>query len=207
MATKLVFILDRSGSMLGKESDVIGGFNSFIKSQKELKDKTTVTTILFDDQYEILHDNVKLQAVEPITSKEYFVRGVTALLDAVGKTVNHIDHRARKNDKVLFVITTDGRENASKEFSKEKVKEMVKHFEEAHDWKFIFLGANIDSFAEGGSMGIGNNFNYQNSSYGISTMYAAVSDTATTWRATRGETLDVKGLKHLNDKDSNSNTP
>lgn len=202
MTTRIIFLLDRSGSMGGLESDVINGFNAFVSEQKQLKDKAKLTTVLFDNMYEVLHDNVDLQKVEPITRKEYFVRGSTALLDAVGRTINHIDHRTRKNDKVLFVINSDGYENSSHEFSKEKIKEMVEHFEHKHNYEFIFLGANIDAFAEGGSMGITYNFNYQNTTDGIHSLYSAVSNTATTFRNTRGAIVDTSQLENLD-----KNTP
>jgi len=197
MAIKIVFVLDRSGSMQGLETDVIGGFNSFISEQKKLKDKATLTTVLFDNYYEVLHDNVDLQKIEPLTNKQYFVRGTTALLDAVGKTINHVDHRIRKNDKVLFIINTDGLENASQEFSKEVIKELIEHLEKEHDWKFIFLGANIDAFAAGGGMGIFYTFNVDNSPKGIMANYDAVSYTTSTFRNTRGATMDTSKLENL----------
>ena len=158
--TELVFILDRSGSMGGLESDTIGGFNATLAKQKAEPGEARVTTVLFDDKYELLHDRIDLRAVSPITDKEYFVRGTTALLDAVGSTIRKIagtqkqtaeDYRA---GKVMFVITTDGMENASSEYSYEKVKSMVEHEKEKYGWEFIFLGANIDAVETAGRFGI-----------------------------------------------------
>jgi uncharacterized protein YegL len=156
----LVFILDRSGSMGGLESDTIGGFNAMLAKQKAEPGEVRVTTVLFDDKCELLHDRIDLRAVSPITDREYFVRGSTALLDAVGSTIQKIagaqrqtaeDYRA---GKVMFVITTDGMENASREYSYEKVKSMVEHEKEKYGWEFIFLGANIDAVETAGRFGI-----------------------------------------------------
>ena len=158
--TELVFILDRSGSMAGLESDTIGGFNGMLAKQKKEEGDAQVTTVLFDDAYEVLHDQADIQKVRPITGKEYFVRGCTALLDAVGKTIMKIKHEQKeadedeKADKVLFVITTDGYENASKEYSYEKIKKMITKQQEKHGWEFLFLGANIDAVAEAERVGI-----------------------------------------------------
>jgi|WetSurSiteA1Bulk_404760.scaffolds.fasta_scaffold00361_28 hypothetical protein len=202
MAIKIVFVLDRSYSMQGKETDVIGGFNHFLKEQKKLQDSAKLMTVLFDDQYEILHNGLDIQKVKPITSTDYYVRGNTALLDAVGKTINHVDHHLKKDDKVLFIINTDGYENSSREFSKEKIKELVEHLEEEHGWKFIFLGANIDAFAAGGSIGINYTFNVNNSPKGIMANYDAVSYTTSTFRSTGGATMDTSKLENLD-----KNTP
>ena len=159
-STELVFILDRSGSMSGLEEDTIGGFNSMLEKQKAEPGECRITTVLFDNQYELLHDRIDIKAVSPLTGKEYYVRGMTALLDAIGTTINKIDavqkntaeeHRA---GKVLFVITTDGMENASREFSYDKIKELIKQQKEKHDWEFIFLGANIDAVAVAGRFGV-----------------------------------------------------
>ena len=182
--TELVFILDRSGSMGGLESDTIGGFNSMLKKQQAQPGECRLTTVLFDDQYETLHDRIDIKAVSEITSQEYFVRGQTALLDAVGKTINKIggvqkntaeDYRA---EKVLFVITTDGMENHSREFSYDKIKSMVEHQKSKYGWEFIFLGANIDAVDVASRFGIGRNRtqNYHNDSEGIALNYEAVSE-------------------------------
>ena len=157
--TELVFILDRSGSMSGLEDDTIGGYNSLLKKQLEEEGEAVITTVLFDDKYELLHDRINLKAVEPITSKEYYVRGCTALLDALGKTINKIKtaqkntNEAYRANNVLFVITTDGMENASREFSYKKIKRLVEQQTEL-GWEFIFLGANIDAIETAGKFGI-----------------------------------------------------
>ena len=148
---ELVFILDRSGSMSGLESDTVGGYNSMMEKQRESGMDITVTTVLFDDRYELLHDRVKLDELKPMTNEEYFVRGSTALIDAIGKTFKKIERAqehtaaAHKADKVIFVITTDGYENASHEFRAEDVKRMVEKKRTSNGWEFIFLGANIDA--------------------------------------------------------------
>lgn len=158
--TELVFILDRSGSMAGLESDTIGGFNGMLAKQRKEEGEAQVTTVLFDDAYEVLHDQADIKKVKPITEKEYFVRGCTALLDAVGKTIAKIKQAQKeadedeKADKVLFVITTDGYENASKEYSYEKIRKMITKQTEKHGWEFLFLGANIDAVAEAEKVGI-----------------------------------------------------
>lgn len=159
--TELVFILDRSGSMSGLESDTIGGFNSMLEKQKKEPGEANVTTVLFDDRYEVLHNRIDLKGIEPITEKEYFVRGNTALLDAIGKTVQTVGstqkHTAEelRADKVIFVIITDGLENASREYSFDQIKEMVERQKQKYGWEFIFLGANIDAIAVAGRFGIG----------------------------------------------------
>lgn len=158
--TELVFILDRSGSMRGLESDTIGGYNSMLEQQRKLDGVCVITTVLFDNCYELLHDRIDIRAVAPITEKEYFVGGPTALLDAIGKTIHKIG-TAQKNtsdayraEKVMFVIITDGYENSSREYSSRKVKSMIEHKKEKYGWEFIFLGANIDAVETAGRFGI-----------------------------------------------------
>lgn len=158
--TELVFILDKSGSMSGLEADTIGGFNSLLKKQKKKAGDVVVTTVLFDDRYQILHDRFDINDIKPISEKEYYVEGSTALLDAVGKTIRKIDN-VRKNrrhnghvDKVLFVIITDGMENASHEFSYEQIRKTIRHRKKKCDWEFLFLGANIDAAATAEQYGI-----------------------------------------------------
>ena len=157
---ELVFILDRSGSMGGLEKDTIGGFNSLIGKQKQEEGECLVTTVLFDHESEMIHDRVNLKKISPMTEKEYYVRGSTALLDAVGQTIEHIDNvrkYIRSEDvpsKTLFVITTDGMENASRRFNAEKIKSMVKSKQEKDGWEFIFMGANIDAVSAADNIGI-----------------------------------------------------
>lgn len=157
--TEIVFILDRSGSMSGLEADTIGGFNGMLDKQKKEEGEAIVSTVLFDDRFEILHDRVDIKNVGKMTDKEYYVRGCTALLDAVGRSISHI-HTMRKNtpkeerpEKTIFIITTDGMENASREYNYHKVSKMIKKCKE-HKWEFIFLGANIDAAKEAGRLGI-----------------------------------------------------
>lgn len=158
--TELVFILDKSGSMGGLEKDTIGGFNSLLERQRKESGACVLTTVLFDSRYELLHDRMDLQAVRPITEKEYRVGGSTALLDAIGKTIHKIA-TAQKNtaeeyraEKVLFVIITDGEENSSREYSPQQIKELLQRQKERYGWEFLFLGANIDAVQTAGQFGI-----------------------------------------------------
>lgn len=158
--TELVLILDRSGSMAGLESDTIGGFNSMIERQKKEEGEAFVSTVLFDDVSEVVYDRVDIKKVEKMTDKMYYVRGCTALLDAVGDAIKHIKniHKyAREEDrpgKTLFIITTDGYENASKKYTYDKIKQMIETQKEKDSWEFLFLGANIDAVSVAGKMGI-----------------------------------------------------
>lgn len=158
--TELVFILDRSGSMQGLESNTIGGFNAMLEKQKRKPGEAFVSTILFDDWTEVLHDRVKVSEVKPITAQEYYVRGCTALLDAIGGAIHHIGniHKYARPEDVsehtLFVITTDGMENASRRYSAQRVKEMIRRQKETYGWEFLFLGANIDVMGTAGHLGI-----------------------------------------------------
>ena len=165
----IVFLLDRSGSMHGSENDTIGGYNSYIENQR--KNDVKVTTVLFDNEYEILHNRKNIKEVNNLTNKEYYVRGCTALLDAIGKTIKIMD--ASDSKKVMFVITTDGLENASIEYTKEQIKELI----EGHsNWEFIYIGANIDSYSVGTKLGIkeSNIANYKKSKKGISKMFNSI---------------------------------
>jgi uncharacterized protein YegL len=188
--TELVFILDRSGSMGGMESDTIGGYNSFLKKQQEQAGECRITTVLFDGEYEVLHDRLDLQAVSPITEKEYYVRGNTALLDAIGKSINKIGNAQKHSkeeyraDKVLFVITTDGMENASREFAYGRIKQMIEHQKSRHGWEFIFLGANIDAVETARRFGIAGNraHNFHNDSAGVGLNFRVVSEAAAAFR-------------------------
>ena len=182
--TELVFILDRSGSMAGLEADTIGGFNAMIEKQKREEGQALVSTVLFDNENEVIHDRVDIQRIAPMTDREYYVRGCTALLDAVGGAIRHIGnvHKyAREEDrpeKTLFVITTDGMENASRRYSYEKVKEMITRQKEQYGWDFLFLGANIDAAKEAARFGIDADraADYHADSQGTGVIYEAVSE-------------------------------
>ena len=158
--TELVFILDRSGSMSGLEADTIGGFNSMLEKQKKETGDACVSVVLFDDQTEVLYDRVDIRKIEPMNDTQYYVRGCTALLDAIGGAIHHIGnvHKyAREEDrpeKTLFIITTDGMENASHEYSYDRVKKMIERQKERYHWEFLFLGANIDAVSVAGRFGI-----------------------------------------------------
>lgn len=180
--TEIIFLLDRSGSMSGLENDTIGGFNSFIKSQSELG-PTLLTTILFDDRYEVLHNGVNAKNVV-LTRKEYYTRGMTALLDAIGKTIVNVNNRFSELNKydlqrrnVIFVITTDGLENSSKEYTYAKINQMISTQKEVHNWKFIFMGANIDVAKESQRLNIAPDmaFSYAASPKGTEEMYDQVN--------------------------------
>ncbi|WP_294518636.1 vWA domain-containing protein [uncultured Pseudoflavonifractor sp.] len=182
--TELVFILDRSGSMQGLEGDTIGGFNSMLDRQKREPGEAYVSTVLFDDRAEVLHDRVKVGQVRPMTEKEYYVRGCTALLDAVGGAIHHIGniHKYARSEDVpehtLFVITTDGMENASRRYSAQQVREMIRRQREKYGWEFLFLGANIDAVETAGRMGIAPDraVNYHCDSAGTRLNYEVVGE-------------------------------
>jgi uncharacterized protein YegL len=160
MKAEVICILDRSGSMESIRMDSIGGFNTFLDEQKAIKGEASLTLVLFDDKYEIVHDNINIQDVPPLDATVFVPRGWTALLDAIGKTVTTVGERLAKTDealrpdKVIVVILTDGYENQSTEYNSEQIKEMIKHQQEKYSWEFIYLGANQDAFAVGGSLGI-----------------------------------------------------
>jgi uncharacterized protein YegL len=188
--TELVFILDRSGSMSGLESDTIGGYNSLLEKQKKEDGQAIATTVLFDDKYELLHDRINLKDIQPITGKEYFVRGSTALLDAICHTINRIvyEHKqAREEDKaenVMFVITTDGMENSSREYSYKQINKMINYQKNEYNWEFIFLGANIDAVETAEKFGIARDraSNYCSDSEGTLLNYQVISETVSYMR-------------------------
>ena len=181
--TEMVFILDRSGSMCGLEGDTIGGFNSMIDNQKKQEGEALVTTVLFDNEYELLHDRVKLSEIKKMTDKEYYVRGCTALLDAVGRTISHISmirKYIREEDipqNTIIAITTDGMENASHEYNYEQIKKMIEE-KKKDGWEFLFIGANIDAAEEASRIGISRDraANYISDSVGTGAVYNALSE-------------------------------
>ena len=189
--TELVFILDRSGSMSGLEKDTIGGFNSMLEKQRKEPGEAVVSTVLFDNETKIIHDRVAIADVPNLTDKEYFVRGCTALLDAVGGAIHHIGnvHKyARKEDvpeKTLFIITTDGMENSSRRYTYDKVKKMVERQKEKYGWEFLFLGANIDAIEVAGRFGIGADraVNYECDAVGTAVNYKVLSKAVSQVRA------------------------
>ena len=189
--TELVFILDRSGSMAGLEADTIGGFNSMIEKQKKQDGKCYVSTVLFDDRVEVIHDRAELSAIKKMTDEDYFVRGCTALIDAIGSSIRHIAniHKyARPEDvpqNTMFIITTDGMENASHIYSSDEVKKMIEKEKEKYGWEFIFIGANIDAVETAKRFGIGSDraVNYHADSKGTQVLYETVSDAVCNMRA------------------------
>ena len=192
MKTELVFILDKSGSMHGLEQDTIGGFNSMLQKQKELDGECRITTVLFDNRYELLHDRIDIRAVSSMTEKEYQVGGTTALLDAIGRTVQKLvsvqkntakEYRA---DRVLFVIITDGQENASQEYSSDKVKGLIQLEKEKYGWEFVFLGANIDAVETAGQLGISRDraVDYVPDGAGTALNFQMMSETVAAFRET-----------------------
>lgn len=197
--TELVFILDRSGSMAGLETDAIGGFNAMLAKQRKEPGEAFVSTVLFDNETEVIHDRAPLNQVEDLTQKQYYVRGCTALLDAVGGAIRHIGnvHRyARKEDvpeKTLFIITTDGMENASRRYTYPQVRKMIRE-KQKHGWEFLFLGANIDAAAEASRFGIGQDraANYCCDAKGTALNYTVISEAITQFRASMPLAADWK---------------
>lgn len=181
--TELVFILDRSGSMSGLESDTIGGFNAMIAKQKKEDGEAYVSTILFDNESSVLHDRMPLSEIPKMTAKDYHVRGCTALVDAIGGAIHHVEniHKYVRPEDVpahtMFIITTDGQENASYKYSSETVKKMIEHQKEQHGWEFLFIGANIDAVETAASFGIARNraVNYHADSEGTQVLYETIS--------------------------------
>ena len=212
--TELVFILDRSGSMSGLEDDTIGGFNSMLEKQKKEAGDAIITTVLFDDKYELLHDRINIKGISSITDKEYYVRGSTALLDAIGMTINKIVNVQRQTSKenqaknVIFVIITDGMENSSREYSYDQIKTMIEHEKNNYNWEFIFLGANIDAVGTAERFGINKDraANFHADSEGTQLNYKVVSETLSNFRASRPiyedwkESIDKDYLSRKNEQ-------
>ena len=188
--TELVFILDKSGSMGGLETDTIGGYNSMLAKQQEVEGECHITTVLFDNNYELLHDRIDIKAVSPISEKEYQVGGSTALLDAIGRTIHKISNAQKhtaddyRAEKVMFVIITDGEENSSREYSAEKIKAQIERQKEKYGWEFVFLGANIDAIETAGRFGISADRaqNYHSDSEGIELNFRVMSEVVAEYR-------------------------
>ena len=192
--TEMVFILDKSGSMSGLEADTIGGFNGMIEKQKKEEGEALVSTVLFSDESHVIHDRVDLQKIEPMTDRQYYVGGCTALIDAIGGAIHHLGnvHKyAREEDRpehTIFVITTDGMENASRHYTSDKVKSMVQRQKEKYGWEFLFLGANIDAIKEAGRFGISASraVEYKCDSAGTQLNYKVLSETVSKMRSAKG---------------------
>ena len=189
--TELVFILDRSGSMAGLVEDTIGGFNGMIEKQKKMEGTCFVSTVLFDDTSEVLHDRIKLDRVPKMTDKDYYVRGCTALMDAIGGAIKHIGniHKYARPEDVpahtMFVITTDGMENASRRYGSDEIKKMIEHQKKKYGWEFLFIGANIDAVETAARYGIAPEraVNYNADKEGTKVLYKAVSEAVCCMRA------------------------
>ena len=205
--TELVFIIDRSGSMAGLEADTIGGFNAMIEQQKKIEGKVFVSTVLFANTSKVIHDRVDLENVEPMTDSQYRVGGCTALMDAIGGAIHHIGniHKyARPEDvpqKTIFLITTDGMENASREYSSDKVKQMIQDRETNNGWEFVFVAANIDAVETAESIGIRREraANYRQDAKGTEMLYCAMSEAVTSYR--KGVKVSDDWSKKLNNEE------
>lgn len=201
--TELVFILDKSGSMAGLEKDTIGGFNALVEKQRKLQGDVRVTTVLFNQSYELLHDRISLKGISPLTEDDYEVGGTTALLDAIGSTVQKIANAQKRTmeeeraDKVMFVITTDGMENASCEYNYKKINEMIAMQKQKFNWEFIFLGANIDAVATARQFGVEEEFavEYHADPEGTQLNYQVLSEAVTSFRT--GKSIDRNWKKDI----------
>lgn len=197
-STEIIFVVDKSGSMSRLTNDTIEGFNGFVESQKD-DTKTTLTTVLFDTSWRVLHDGVDVYEVAPMTTKDYIAGGGTAMLDAIGETINRVQDRhdelgKEKPDSVLFVITTDGEENSSRKFTKSQIEKMIKHQTNGHGWEFIFLGANMDAVKVAENIGISYDraIKYDWTSQGTDALYSTMTATAC---AVKSCTLDDVDLQ------------
>ena len=207
--TEIVFILDRSGSMSGLEADTIGGFNSMIAKQKKAGGEALISTVLFDNHSEVIHDRVNIRDIRPMTDEEYSVRGCTALLDAIGGAIHHIGniHKYARPEDVpehtMFIITTDGMENASHIYTSNKVKKMIERQKEKYGWEFLFLGANIDAVETARNFGISEDraVNYRSDSAGTALNYEVISDAIS---AVRRSAPLTSGWKRRIDEDFSS---
>ena len=192
--TEIVFAIDKSGSMSHLAGDTIGGFNGFIESQKAIDGKATLTTVLFDTSWRILHDGIDIREVKPMTSSDYVAGGGTAMLDAIGEIINRVQDRhdelgAEKPEEVLFVITTDGEENSSRKYTKSQIEKMIKHQTNGHGWKFMFLGANMDAVKEAESIGISRDYatGYTYTSKGVNDLYTTMACVTSSVRGVNGD--------------------
>lgn len=201
--TELIFILDKSGSMAGLEQDTIGGFNALIEKQRKLSGDVRVTTVLFNQAYELLHDRIPLAGVSPLTETEYAVGGTTALLDAIGFAIQKAANAQKgagedqRADRIMFVITTDGMENASCEYDYKKVQEMIGKMKGRSDWEFIFLGANIDAIATAKKFGVKEEFavNYHADAEGTELNFNVLSEAVSSFRT--GKSIDPSWKKEI----------
>lgn len=198
-STEIIFVIDKSGSMSRLTNDTIEGFNGFVESQKD-DTKTTLTTVLFDTSWKTLHDGVDVYEVSPMTNKDYIAGGGTAMLDAIGDTINRVQDRhdelgAEKPEKVLFVITTDGEENSSRKFTKAQIEKMIKHQTNGHGWEFMFLGANMDAVKEAASIGISydRSISYDWTARGTDALYSTVTAAACATKACTIDSLNLQG--------------
>ena len=197
--TEIIFVIDKSGSMSRLTNDTIEGFNGFVESQKD-DTRTTLTTVLFDTSWKTLHDGVDVYEVSPMTNKDYIAGGGTAMLDAIGDTINRVQDRhdelgTEKPEKVLFVITTDGEENASHKFTKAQIEKMIKHQTNGHGWEFMFLGANMDAVKEAASIGISydRSISYDWTARGTNALYNTVTAAACATKSCTIDSLNLQG--------------
>ena len=208
--TEIVFILDRSGSMSGFEADTIGGFNAAIEKQRERDGKVYVSTVLFDNESEVIHDRVDIKEIKPMTRRDYQVRGCTALLDAIGGAIHHIGtiHKYARPEDVpehtVFIITTDGMENASHRYSAAEIKSKIQRQTKKYGWEFIFLAANIDAVETAGHIGIRREraANYRQTPAGVDRSYYAMSEAITAIRDRRADTIDLESYLDENGEDN-----